>query len=213
MRRWVLVAAALLAVGLALWTLRERAPATAPDAEEIDDASKQALREILKQERRRRRELGAAGSRGVRAGGARAPRALGGEERRLARPAAPRARARLPHALRARPRSHRALARLPAARVQDAGLRLPRGRPLPEPAHAHARGQPDRAHAGARAPRSTRTSRRRSCWRTTSATRPSATRASTCSTSCWPATAASTTTARRCASWTGSRSAIRPSAG
>ena len=49
MRRWVLVAAALLAVGLALWTLRERTPA-ATDTEEIDDASQQALRDILKQE-------------------------------------------------------------------------------------------------------------------------------------------------------------------
>ena len=50
MRRWVLVAAALLAVGLAYWTLHERAPATGADTEEIDDASKRALRDILKQD-------------------------------------------------------------------------------------------------------------------------------------------------------------------
>jgi hypothetical protein len=45
----VLVAAALLAVGLAVFALRERTPA-ASDTEEIDDASKQALRDILKQD-------------------------------------------------------------------------------------------------------------------------------------------------------------------
>jgi hypothetical protein len=49
-RRWILVAAALLAVGLAFAALRDRAPAAADDSEEIDDASRQALREILRQE-------------------------------------------------------------------------------------------------------------------------------------------------------------------
>jgi hypothetical protein len=44
------VAAALLAVGLAYWTLRDHAPATGADTEEIDDASKRALRDILKQD-------------------------------------------------------------------------------------------------------------------------------------------------------------------
>ena len=49
-RRWLLVAAALLAAGLAFWSLRERTPAPTADTEEIDDASKQALRDILMQE-------------------------------------------------------------------------------------------------------------------------------------------------------------------
>jgi hypothetical protein len=48
-RRWILLAAALLAAGVVFAMLRERAPGPAP-AEEIDDASKEALREILEQE-------------------------------------------------------------------------------------------------------------------------------------------------------------------
>jgi hypothetical protein len=48
-RRWLLLAAALLAAGVLFAVLRERAPAPAP-AEEIDDASKEALRDILEQE-------------------------------------------------------------------------------------------------------------------------------------------------------------------
>lgn len=48
MRRWIFLAAALLAAGILFASLRERAPA--PAAEEIDEASKQALREILQQE-------------------------------------------------------------------------------------------------------------------------------------------------------------------
>jgi hypothetical protein len=47
MRRWILLAAALLAAGLVYASLRGRAPA--PE-EEIDEASRQALREILRQE-------------------------------------------------------------------------------------------------------------------------------------------------------------------
>ena len=50
MRRWILLAAALLGAVLVWSTLRERAPATEPERPEIDEASKQALREILKQE-------------------------------------------------------------------------------------------------------------------------------------------------------------------
>ena len=50
MRRWLLVAAALLGLGLAYVALRERAPAPAADGEEIDDASREALRDILMQE-------------------------------------------------------------------------------------------------------------------------------------------------------------------
>ena len=47
MRRWIFVAAALLAAVLVFASLRERPPS---DADEIDEASKQALREILQQE-------------------------------------------------------------------------------------------------------------------------------------------------------------------
>lgn len=50
MRRWIFLAAALLAVALVFATLRERAPTGAPEEPEIDEASKQALREILRQE-------------------------------------------------------------------------------------------------------------------------------------------------------------------
>jgi hypothetical protein len=49
-RRWIFLAAALLGAGLVFATLRERSPAPAPDADEIDEASKEALREILRQE-------------------------------------------------------------------------------------------------------------------------------------------------------------------
>jgi len=41
------VAAALLAAGLVVASLRERTPS---DADEIDEASKEAMREILQQE-------------------------------------------------------------------------------------------------------------------------------------------------------------------
>jgi hypothetical protein len=49
-KRWVLVAAVVLGTALALLSLRE--PSGRPPAveEEIDDASKQALRDILQQE-------------------------------------------------------------------------------------------------------------------------------------------------------------------
>ena len=48
MKRWVWLAALLLGAGLVFVMLRDR---TAPPAgDEIDDASKQALREILRQE-------------------------------------------------------------------------------------------------------------------------------------------------------------------
>ena len=50
MRRWIFLAAALLAAALAFATFRERAPGTAPAPDEIDDASREALREILEQE-------------------------------------------------------------------------------------------------------------------------------------------------------------------
>ncbi len=82
----------------------------------------------------------------------------------------------------ARPRPHHPFDRLPPADAQDAGVRLPRGRPLPHPADPHARGGADRPLAGPRARRSTRTWPRR--WRsaTTSAIRPSAMPASARST-------------------------------
>lgn len=50
MRRWIILAAALLAAALAFAILRERAPSPPPAADEIDDASREALREILEQE-------------------------------------------------------------------------------------------------------------------------------------------------------------------
>ena len=71
---------------------------------------------------------------------------------------------------------------VPAPQAQDAGLRRPRGRPLPHAADAHARGHTGLAHGRARARASTRTSRRRSASATTSATRRSATSARTSST-------------------------------
>jgi len=46
-KRWVFVAAAVIAAALAFASLRGR---PAPPEEEIDDASKQALGEILRQE-------------------------------------------------------------------------------------------------------------------------------------------------------------------
>ena len=53
------------------------------------------------------------------------------------------------HALPARPRPDRALQGLPAPQAQDAGVRRARGRPLPHPAHPHARGHADLANRGA----------------------------------------------------------------
>ena len=50
MRRWVWLAALLLGAGLAFVTLRSRLAPPAPATDEIDDASKRALREILRQE-------------------------------------------------------------------------------------------------------------------------------------------------------------------
>jgi len=46
-KRWIFVAAAVIAAALAFASLRGR---LAPPEEEIDDASKQALRDILKQD-------------------------------------------------------------------------------------------------------------------------------------------------------------------
>ena len=54
-----------------------------------------------------------------------------------------------PHAVPARPRPDRALEAVPAPEAQDAGVHLAGGRPLPHPAHAHARGVRDRARGGA----------------------------------------------------------------
>ncbi|CAA9492996.1 MAG: dNTP triphosphohydrolase, broad substrate specificity, partial [uncultured Solirubrobacterales bacterium] len=54
------------------------------------------------------------------------------------------------HPLRARPRPDRPLQGLPPAQAQDPGLHLARGRPLPHPAHPHARDLRHRPHGGAR---------------------------------------------------------------
>ena len=62
--------------------------------------------------------------------------------------APPRRGARQPaaDAVPARPRPDRPLEGLPPPQAQDAGLRRPRGRPLPDPAHPHAGGLRDRPH-------------------------------------------------------------------
>jgi hypothetical protein len=49
-KRWVWVVALLLGAALVVVTLRDRMAPRAPAEEEIDDASKQALGEILRQE-------------------------------------------------------------------------------------------------------------------------------------------------------------------
>jgi len=49
-KRFVWLAALLLGAGLAFVVLRDRMASPAPAEEEIDEASKQALREILRQE-------------------------------------------------------------------------------------------------------------------------------------------------------------------
>ena len=100
----------------------------------------------------------------------------------------------------ARPRPDHPLDRLPPAEAQDAGLRLPRGRPLPHAPDPHAsRWRRSPARSPARWG-STRIWPRRWRCRTTSATRPSAIPARMRSTPAWRTTAASTTTPRRCAS-------------
>ena len=50
------------------------------------------------------------------------------------------------HAVPARSRPDRPLEGVPPAQAQDAGLRRPRGRPLPDPPHPHAGGLRDRPH-------------------------------------------------------------------
>ena len=50
MKRWIWLAALLLGAALVVVTLRDRMASRAPAQDEIDDASKQALREILRQE-------------------------------------------------------------------------------------------------------------------------------------------------------------------
>ena len=61
------------------------------------------------------------------------------------------ARLRSPHPLPARPRPDRALEGVPPAQAQDPGLHRARGRPLPHPAHPHARGLRHRAQRRPRA--------------------------------------------------------------
>ena len=96
---------------------------------------------------------------------------------------------------------------VPAAEAQDAGVRRPGGRPLPDAAHPHARGDEDLAHRRARAARSTRTSWRRSGSGTTSGIRRSGTSARACWTRAGASAsaAASATTSTRCGWWTCSR--------
>ena len=114
-----------------------------------------------------------------------------------------------PQRLPPRLRPHHPFDRVPAARLQDPGVRLPRGRPLPHPADPHAGSRP---RSPARSPArsaSTRTWPRR--WRsaTTSAIRRSATPASARSTAASPTTAASTTTPRRSRVVTAARAPLR----
>ena len=49
MKRWVWIVALLLGAAIAVMSLRDRVPSPAAE-DEIDDASKEALREILRQE-------------------------------------------------------------------------------------------------------------------------------------------------------------------
>ena len=132
----------------------------------------------------------------------------GMKQRREPRAALPGAGARAAHVLPARPRPHHPQLRVPAARVQDPGLRQPRGRPLPHPAHPHHRGRADRAHdrPGAAAQRGPRRVPRPRPRPRAHALRPlrraGAERADARS------TAASSTTARACGSSRCSRSAI-----
>ena len=113
------------------------------------------------------------------------------------------------HAVPARPRPDRALEGVPAAQAQDAGLRRPRGRPLPHAADPHARGHPDLAHgrAGAAAQRGPHRGDRARPRRRPSAVRAhrrgGAGRAARASASA----AASVTTSTRCGSSTCSRTA------
>ena len=65
------------------------------------------------------------------------------------RPARARARQPGPDPVPARPRPDRALEGVPAAQAQDAGVHRPGGRPLPDPAHAHARDLLHRPDGGA----------------------------------------------------------------
>ena len=74
------------------------------------------------------------------------PRAAGRQERRLAGPAAAGARGRCPAGVPARSRPHHPLQGVPPAEAQDAGVLRAGRRPLPDAAHAHARGVADRAH-------------------------------------------------------------------
>ena len=86
----------------------------------------------------------------------------------------------------ARSRPDRPQHRVPPARVQDPGVRQPRGRPFPHPPDPHPGGRADRPHRGARAAPSTRIWPRRWRWRTTSATARSAMPARRRSTPRWP---------------------------
>ena len=80
----------------------------------------------------------------------RQPGALCAARGALARPAVRGGRPAPPRRVPARPRSHRAFDRVPAPGLQDAGVRQPRGRPVPHAAHALAGGRADRAQRGAR---------------------------------------------------------------
>ena len=118
------------------------------------------------------------------------------DEPRAATPATRRARAagatpRAPAPTRsripARPRPHRPLDRLPAPGLQDPGVPQPRGRPVPHPPDAFARGRAARRVRSRGRCGSTKTWSRRSRWRTTWATRPSAMPDRTRSTTAWQA--------------------------
>ena len=71
--------------------------------------------------------------------------------RALARPASPGSRRRIAQRIPARSRPHRPLHRVPPPRLQDPGVRQPRGRPVSHAAHALDRGRADRALGRARA--------------------------------------------------------------
>ncbi len=129
------------------------------------------------------------GARGARRSAARvnepaamSARALRQPSGALARPSPCRAARAHARRLPARPRPHRAFHRLSPAGLQDAGVPQPRGRPVPHPAHAFAGGRAARAlhRAGAAAER--RPGRGHRPGARPRATRPSATRGRTRST-------------------------------
>ena len=117
------------------------------------------------------------------------------------------------HRIPARPRPHHPLHRVPPPRLQDAGLRESRGRPLSHAPHALARGRADRAHV-ARALRLNEDLVEAICLAHDLGHTPFGHAGQDALNACMrDRTAASSTTCSRCAWSTSSRSATRRSTG